>query len=165
MTSEDAKFIDEFCQSKGISPLNTRLFKSDDGKTFDLRIASHLSDATKMPYLKSYALDNDITVNVSAGDFSKFMAKVTDNIEQAKHFTANANQRQMLQHYENHFRFGDIDMHKDSQRNWIKDVGPIVETDIGFIETYLDPSGARAEFEGFVAIVNKATSDKFNTLV
>jgi hypothetical protein len=25
---EDAKLIDEFCQSKGISPLNTRLFKN-----------------------------------------------------------------------------------------------------------------------------------------
>ena len=40
VTADDAKFIDEFCQSKGISPLNTRLFKSTDGKTFDLRIAS-----------------------------------------------------------------------------------------------------------------------------
>ena len=81
VTSDDAKFIDEFCQREEISPLNTRLFKSADGKTFDLRIASHLNDATKMPYLKSYSLDNGITVNVTAGDFSKFMAKVTDNIE------------------------------------------------------------------------------------
>ena len=118
-----------------------------------------------MPYLKSYSLDNDITVNVTAADFSSFMAKVTEAIEQAKHYTSNDNQRQMLTNYEEHFRYGDIDKHKDSQRNWIRDIGPIVETDIGFIETYLDPSGARAEFEGFVAIVNKTTSAKFNTLV
>lgn len=90
-TSDDAKFIDEFCQREKISPLNTRLFKSADGLTFDLRIASELVDTTRMPYLKSYHLDNNITVNVTAGDFNKFMAKVTDAIEQAKYYTASPN--------------------------------------------------------------------------
>jgi dipeptidyl-peptidase-3 len=71
----------------------------------------------------------------------------------------------MVSAYVEHFKNGDVNLHKQSQSHWIKDVGPIVETNIGFIETYLDPSGARAEFEGFVSIVDKETSLKFNTLV
>jgi dipeptidyl-peptidase-3 len=42
----------------------------------------------------------------------------------------------MIDNYINHFKFGDIDMHKESQKNWIKDIGPNVESCIGFIETY-----------------------------
>jgi len=71
----------------------------------------------------------------------------------------------MVEAYVEHFEYGHVDKHKDSQRHWIKDVGPIVETNVGFIETYLDPLGARAEFEGFVAVVDKDVSLKFNTLV
>lgn len=159
ITSEDSKFVDEFCQSKDISPLNTRLFKDDKGN-FELKICS-FEKTDKMAYIKEHDF-RDKKINVTAQDFQDFMKDVVKSMEQAIPHTANEHQKKMVTDYVEHFRFGDVEKHKDSQRHWIKDVGPIVETNVGFIETYLDPSGARAEFEGFVSIVDKEISAKFN---
>ena len=71
----------------------------------------------------------------------------------------------MLQKYIEHYATGDIEVHKDSQRAWIADKKPVVETNMGWIETYIDPTNARAYYEGWVAIVDKEKSVKFQSLV
>lgn len=93
------------------------------------------------------------------------MAKVRDNLAKAVPVAANENQRKMLEAYVKHFDKGDINDFKESQKAWVLDQGPAVETNIGFIENYRDPLNQRAEFEGFVAVVDKEMSKKYATLV
>jgi dipeptidyl-peptidase-3 len=93
------------------------------------------------------------------------MSQIVENLKEAQKHALNEIEANMMGKYVESFDQGSIDAHKDSQRFWIKDVGPIVESNIGFIESYRDPYKVRGEWEGFVAVVNKETTKKFNSLV
>mmetsp|Transcript_30562 Transcript_30562/g.99812 ORF Transcript_30562/g.99812 Transcript_30562/m.99812 type:complete len:721 (-) Transcript_30562:166-2328(-) len=161
-TTEDAELAQRFLDANGISAYNTRLFKTvaEDGKVeYEVRVA-----AAEEGTLRTLEFEGTRFV-VRAGDHAPFMAGACAHLEAAAKTAANDMQRSMLAKYAESFRTGSIDAHKDGSRFWIKDKGPVVESYIGFIESYRDPFGTRGEWEGFVAVVNKEMSKKFETLV
>ncbi|KAI7882816.1 dipeptidyl peptidase III [Mucor mucedo] len=160
ITKDDILLIQGFCEQEKIDPLNTRLFK-DEQNNYTLTVAA----AEEQVPAKTYTLENGSTVHVTFTDFQACMKKVAQAIQQAIPYAANQTQTDMLKAYHTSFQSGSIEAHMDSQRFWLKDLSPQVETNIGFIETYRDPQGVRAEWEGFVAMINKEQTLKFNRLV
>jgi len=153
LEKEEVVLVNDFMKIMNISCLNTRIGKINSSE-YVILIASVNIEEKKTHYYK------EKKIHIVTGDYSSILRRVSYHLDKAIEFAANKNQKKMLENYVRHFNTGDIEHHKNSQRDWVKDVGPIIESDFGFIETYQDPTGVRAEFEGFVAVVNKKQSEQ-----
>ncbi|MEZ6194726.1 MAG: dipeptidyl peptidase 3 [Planctomycetota bacterium] len=158
VTKKDLEVVAAFMKERQIEAWNTRVLKDDAG-VLELRFASVLEAAPQRFEFGGR------TIVLTWGDYSPILAEVCDCLAQALRYVANEEQRRMVVAYIAHFMGGNTDDHKESQRWWVKDKGPIVETNIGFIETYRDPQGVRAEWEGLVSVVNREQTKKFGVLV
>ena len=168
ITREEIESVSGFLKQKKLMPENTRLRKTSSGD-FDLLIASAVTDPTVRDIEKvEYSLDGALKgkkLRIVYGDYQTEMAKISRNLMEAKKYALNDEEDAMQADYIKAFHDGSMNAHKDSQRHWIKDKGPMVESNIGFIETYRDPSGERGEWEGFAAMINKERTKAFGKLV
>ena len=157
----DSQRVNQFMKTKNLEGYISRVIKTEDaGKTvYEIR---HAAVENKELYQEEY---EGCLFRVTTGDYNDLLKNVVANLELAKDHAANSNEKNMVEQYMKSFTEGSLDRHKDGSRFWIKNKGPIVETYIGFIETYRDPTGMRGEFEGFVSMVNKEMSAKFQILV
>jgi dipeptidyl-peptidase-3 len=166
ITKEEIAGVSDFLEGKRLLPENTRVRKTKEG--YEILIASAQSDPSPEDRdLKEneWTLDDGKKIKLVFGDHSKEMETIAHHFNEAKKHAANDNQVNMMEQYAKSFRTGSLEAYKESQRYWIKDKGPEVETDIGFVETYRDPHGIRGEWEGFVAMVNKERTRAFGKLV
>lgn len=171
ITKREITLIGDFLDSQKLEIYNTRLRKTQDGN-FDLLIASAETtpprEGTDAGNVTEWELDGDLKgkkLKMVFGDHSDELKNVVEAIGHAREHAANDIQRQMHAEYAKSFKTGSTEAFKQSQRYWIQDKGPMVESDIGFIESYRDPHGVRAEWEGFAAMVNQDRTKAFGRLV
>uniref|UniRef100_A0A0N4U2V0 Dipeptidyl peptidase 3 n=1 Tax=Dracunculus medinensis TaxID=318479 RepID=A0A0N4U2V0_DRAME len=160
VNKEDTDIIADYFKKKRLEEWNTRLLKNiKDGETvYTIRLASIDHELSNEKF-------SGATILIERCDYGPILLHTVHWLKKALPFVANENQEKMISMFIKHFESGDINEHKEGSRYWIKDIEPVVEFYIGFIENYRDPVGTRASFEGFVAVVNKSTSKKFQKLV
>lgn len=162
VTEENAKFVMEFAQSRSMLLENTFLVKQSEGYYTILVVSS---EKNKLKQASEFYEWKGATIEVQYGFLGSFMDEASGYMGQAGLYAANDNQKNMIREYVRSFDTGCLSAHKESQKWWIKDKGPIIETNIGFVETYLDPQSVRAEWEGFVAVVDQEQSKLLANLV
>jgi len=157
----DSELVNRFMKKKNLEGYINRVIKTqEDGRlVYEIR---HAAVEERELYKEEF---EGCVFKVTTGDYNELLDNVCQNLELAVKYAANNDEKEMLVEYVKSFREGSLDRHKDGSRFWIRNKGPIVETYIGFIETYRDPAGMRGEFEGFVSMVNKEMSAKFQVLV
>lgn len=165
ITKEEIEAVNSALADKGIMPENTRVVKKSE-KEFVVLVASALATNTTTYYPQEVLeTKTGAKVTFQFGDHAKEFAEIVKHMREAGKVTATETQKKMIEYYAESFETGSMNAHKDSQIQWVKDLGPQVESNIGFIETYRDPSGVRGEWEGLVAMVNQDRTAKFSTLV
>lgn len=143
--------ISKILGGNGIHPENTRLRKesSNDKAMFKVLQASAEEDSETQTLFSS----ENLQVTIQRGDHAVELKKVCECLGEARKY-ASSPQKQTISELIQSFKTGDMETYRDSQRIWVKDRNPAVETILGFVEPYRDPYGVRAEFEGVVGIVD-----------
>ncbi|KAK6344451.1 hypothetical protein TWF696_008088 [Orbilia brochopaga] len=159
ITKADITAAGETFVKNGVLVEHTRLKQLPDG-SFEMLVASE-----KTGEGQTYETADGRKIRTVYGDHKAEMKVMADELEKAGGNALNGTQGKMMEEYVKSFREGSLEAHKESQRYWIKDIGPTIETNIGFIETYRDPAGTKAYFEGWVAVVNKERTKVFGKLV
>ncbi|KAL3699171.1 hypothetical protein R1sor_017193 [Riccia sorocarpa] len=163
MSLQDVQLVSDWMAESDREAWNTRVWKISDQHDglpeYELRIASARSLPTK-----KYCYQNKCAISVVYGDHKEDLEEVVRHLTNACPYAENDHQREMLNCFIDYLETGSIESHKRSQILWLQQGESDIDVNIGFVETYRDPYRCRAEFEGYVALLNQTASKQFRPL-
>jgi dipeptidyl-peptidase-3 len=151
-TQSEQEGIDALMSAAKISFENTIVYRHAD--RYEVKTASIAVDPVGTPIGEF----NGLPVFVTKGHFTDVLQKVNYWLRLARDCALNATEAEALTALIQHYETGNIADHIRYSEIWVRDSDPIIEHYHGFIESYRDPSGLRAEFESFVAAVDPVES-------
>lgn len=155
LKKEEIESIDKYLTNNNISLLNTRLFKLNT-KTVVLIGGAEEKQVDK----------NDVNLILLYGEFSAFIKKIINNLKEAKKFTQKPEEKELLDLYINFFFSGNYDYHFETQKKWLdSNNNPIIDYNMGWLETLVDPMGVRGIFESFVGLIDSFMSQKYEQII
>ncbi|ATY58656.1 dipeptidyl peptidase III [Cordyceps militaris] len=164
ITKNEITAIAEIMEKNEIEPENTRLSKRVEGGSpvfHILRASAQMSAvSTELP-----RGDHALTVRVAPGDHAAELSRVCAALQEAAKYASNRTQVKALNEYIESFTTGSTEAYRRSQKTWVTDLSPRVESIFGFVEPYRDPHGVRAEWEGIVSISDPDETRKLAGLV
>lgn len=166
LTREEIEIVSRAMEQHGIHPENTRVKKSHErvGKTTYLVLQAS-ARRTNQHERTFHLLKDNSEIVLMQGDHAAELSKICVELRKAQDYAANETQMRVIQHYLSSFDSGDLEVYRESQRTWVRDLKPRVENIFGFVEPYRDPFGIRAEFEGLVAISDPEETKALTKLV
>ncbi|PLB46256.1 dipeptidyl peptidase III [Aspergillus steynii IBT 23096] len=156
-SSDDIAAISKFMEEAEILPENTRLKRNKDTEEYAYDILQASIEHDEFIFQgRGFLPGVGRRIRLAQGDHRNELRLIYDCLQEAKQFSSNAVQKDMLEELIDSFHSGKLQTYKEAQKIWVKDKAPPVETVLGFVEPYRDPLGVRAEFEGIVGIPDPA---------
>lgn len=160
ISKDEVHEVDELLKENGIHPENTRVLKQDSKSIRVLQACTKTGEPKDLGETSS-----GLHVSIEKGDYADTLISICEAITKAREHAENDTQKKMLDATLDYFASGDVSHFKEAQTVWLQDRSPVVESIIGFVESYRDPTGKRAEFESIVALTDKDASKRLQDLV
>lgn len=162
IAEEEVAMVAKVMSKYSISPDNTRIIKTKDEDRPIFTILQASAETGEAIVLED---EPSAMILLGRGDHAAELSKICSELTEALKYTSNETQTASLADHIECLRTGNRDAFKESQKKWVQDVHPRVETASGFLESYRDPYGVRCAWEGTVGILDKKETEKMQALV